>query len=237
MEEALKYEEVFSFMLFGYRIPVMETVVVSWAAMVLIVFFAFIMTRRLAWRPSGAQAVLETAVGFLNKFSKDKFGEGSRYLGHYIATLFLFLCVTNLLPVFSPVEIFGLEPPFSIKPPARDINVTASLAVISILLVLICGLRARGFTGWLRHLAHPVPMMIPFNLMEYGTRLISLALRLFGNVLGAFVLMRLIEGLIPVALPMVLSLYFDFFDGVLQAGIFVFLTSLYIAEAVEVHAQ
>jgi F-type H+-transporting ATPase subunit a len=78
-------------------------------------------------------------------------------------------------------------------------------------------------------------MMLPFNIMEYGTRLISLALRLFGNILGGYIMMRLIEGLLPVALPMILSLYFDFFDGLVQAGIFVFLTSIYISEAVKVH--
>jgi F-type H+-transporting ATPase subunit a len=124
-----------------------------------------------------------------------------------------------------------------IRPPTRDINVTAALAVISILLVLVCGFAARGFGGWFKHLFHPVPMMLPFNIMEYGTRLISLALRLFGNVLGAYVLMHLIEGLFPLVLPMVFSLYFDFFDGLIQAGIFVFLTSLYIAEAVKVHGE
>jgi len=78
-------------------------------------------------------------------------------------------------------------------------------------------------------------MMLPFNIMEYGTRLISLALRLFGNILGGVVLMSLIEKALPLALPMVLSLYFDFFDGMIQAAIFVFLTSLYISEAVKVH--
>jgi F-type H+-transporting ATPase subunit a len=49
--------------------------------------------------------------------------------------------------------------------------------------------------------------------------------------------MSMIEGLLPVALPVVLSLYFDFFDGLIQAAIFVFLTSLYIGEAVKVHEE
>ena len=80
-------------------------------------------------------------------------------------------------------------------------------------------------------------MMLPFNLMEYGTRLISLALRLFGNILGGYVLMSLIEGLLPLALPMIFSLYLDFFDGIIQAAIFVFLTSLYISEAVTIHNE
>jgi F-type H+-transporting ATPase subunit a len=57
-------------------------------------------------------------------------------------------------------------------------------------------------------------------------------MRLFGNVLGAFVVMKLIETLVPAVIPMVASVYFDFFDGLLQAYVFVFLTSVYIKEAI-----
>jgi len=191
--------------------------------------------------PSGPQAILETGVEFLNNFANDQFGSYAKYIGPYIGSLFLFLLVANIIPVISPLELkaFGRQfiPPFEIKPPTRDINVTAALAIISILLVIVCGFAARGFGGWFKRLLYPFPVMLPFNIMEYGTRLISLALRLFGNILGGFVLMRLIEGLLPIALPMVFSLYFDFFDGAIQAAIFVFLTSLYIQEAVKVNEE
>jgi F-type H+-transporting ATPase subunit a len=79
--------------------------------------------------------------------------------------------------------------------------------------------------------------MLPFHILDYFTRTMSLALRLFGNILGRYVMMRLIESLLPVGLPMVFSLYFEFFDGMLQAVIFVFLTSLYLSEAIKVHVE
>ena len=75
--------------------------------------------------------------------------------------------------------------------------------------------------------------MTPINILEVFIRPLSLCMRLFGNVLGAFVIMELVELVIPVGVPAILSLYFDFFDGLIQAYVFVFLTSLYIAEAVE----
>ena len=56
-------------------------------------------------------------------------------------------------------------------------------------------------------------------------------MRLFGNVLGAFVVMELLKLVVPIFLPAVFSVYFDIFDGLIQA--FVFLTALYIGEAVE----
>ena len=58
-------------------------------------------------------------------------------------------------------------------------------------------------------------------------------MRLFGNVLGSYVIMEIIEYIVPVGLPLVFSAYFDIFDGFIQAYVFVFLTSLFIAEAVE----
>ena len=78
-------------------------------------------------------------------------------------------------------------------------------------------------------------MMLPFNLLEYIIRPLSLCLRLFGNILGGFIIMLLIEHALPIPLgiPAFLSLYFDFFDGLIQAVVFVFLTTLFIAEAVE----
>jgi F-type H+-transporting ATPase subunit a len=199
------------------------------------------LTRKLKEIPAGVQSILEQAVEFLNNFAKKQFGPFSKFLGPYMGSLFLFLLLANIIGVVSPLEIkaFGLEfiPPFEIRPPTRDINVTAALAVMSILLVLVCGFTARGIPGWFKQLLHPLPVMLPFNIMDYGTRLISLCLRLFGNILGGFVLMTLIEGLFPIGLPMVFSLYFDFFDGLMQAGIFVFLTSLYISEAVTIHSE
>ena len=61
----------------------------------------------------------------------------------------------------------------------------------------------------------------------------SLCMRLFGNVLGAFVIMKLIEYVLPVGLPVIFSAYFDLFDGLIQAYVFVFLTGLFIKESME----
>jgi F-type H+-transporting ATPase subunit a len=236
--EALEIKTVFTLTLFNIEIPITETVIISWVVMLILIIGAFVLTRSLKEIPAGAQAVLEAGVEAMNNFAKNQFGSFAKYLGPYMGSLFLFLLLSNILPVLSPLELkaFGREfnPLFMIRPPTRDINVTAALAVISILLVLVCGFAARGVKGWFKKLLHPIPFMLPFNIMEYGTRLISLALRLFGNILGGYVLMSMIEGLFPVALPIVLSLYFDFFDGLIQAAIFVFLTSLYISEAVKV---
>ena len=239
--DILAIKTVFSINFAGVSIPITETVIVSWLVMLLLIAGSILLTRRLKEIPAGPQAILEIGVEFLNNFAKDKFGSFSKFLGPYIGTVFLFLLAANIIGVISPIELkaFGREfhPPFVIRPPTRDINVTGALALMSISLVLIFGFASRGFVGWFKRLLYPLPLMLPFNILEYATRLISLALRLFGNILGCFVLMKLIEGLLPVVLPVVFSLYLDFFDGALQALIFVFLTSIYLSEAIKLHEE
>ena len=234
--DALEIKTVFTITLGGLAIPITETVVISWLVMAILIAASLILTRRFREIPRGAQALLEAGVEFLYGLSK-RFGRFAGILAPYIGTLFLFLVTANLIGVLNPVEVnaFGMEfkAPFGIKPPTRDINVTAALALISIVLVLIFGFLGRGVRGWFKGLLYPVPMMIPFNLLEYFVRPLSLCLRLFGNILGGFILMHLIECLIPVVVPMIFALYFDFFDGILQATVFVFLTVLYLGEAVE----
>jgi F-type H+-transporting ATPase subunit a len=215
-------------------IDINETVLISWVVMAILIIAALVLTRRLKEVPRGPQVILEAMVEFLNNFSKDHFGRRAKIYAPFIGTIFLFLLLANTIPVLSPVAAFGQEPPFSIRPPTRDINLTAAMAILSILVVLVSGLKVRGLKGWAKNLLHPVPMMLPFNLLEYIIRPTSMCLRLFGNILGGFIIMLLIEGVFPIALPPVLSLYFDFLDGLIQAMVFTFLTTLFIAEAVEV---
>ena len=76
-------------------------------------------------------------------------------------------------------------------------------------------------------------MIAPINILEVFIRPLSLCMRLFGNVLGAFVVMELLKLILPVLLPIPFSFYFDIFDGLIQAYVFVFLTSLFLKEALE----
>jgi len=239
--EGLEISTVFTLSLFGFTIPITETVIISWAVMLILIIGSLILTRKLQEVPTGPQVFLETAVEFLNNFAAKQFGPFAKHLAPYMGTLFLFLLLSNLIGVLSPshLVLFGreFEPMFYIRPPSKDINVTASLALITVLLTIVCGIAARKPGGWLKNFLHPVPIMLPFNILEYGTRLLSLSLRLFGNILGGFVVMHLIIGVAPIGVPMVFALYFDFFDGTIQAIVFVFLSSLYISEAVTIHSE
>jgi F-type H+-transporting ATPase subunit a len=235
--KALEFETIFTIRLGGLEIPITETVLISWIVMAVLVAASLLVTRSLKRIPAGFQSLLEAGIEFLESFSKRYFGRRSGLYGPYIGTIFLFLLVANIIPVLTPIAFrFGgrtFEPLFEIKPPTRDINLTAAMAVMSILVVFFGGLGARGIKGWLKNLLHPVPIMLPFNILDYAIRPASLCLRLFGNILGGFIIMQLITAVVPVFIPPFFSLYFDFFDGLIQALVFSFLTTLFLSEAVE----
>ena len=203
---------------FGLQIP--ESVVVSWGIMAFLVLGSILLTRNLRVdHITKRQAILETAVTFLNDFFCGLLGEkGKRYVP-YLMSVALYIACSNLIGVFG------------IKPPTKDLNVTAALALMSIVLIEYSGIHARGGKGFLKSLTAPTPVMTPMNILEIAIRPTSLCMRLFGNVLGAFVIMELIKLVVPVFVPAIFSLYFDLFDGLIQTYVFVFLTSLFMKES------
>ena len=219
--EELNVETVFTIPLFG-GIPVSESVVVTWIAMAVLIVIAFLLGRNLKVRnPGKRQQIAELIVLKLDAFTKKTLGEEATEYSTYMAVVLLFIGFVNLIGVFG------------FKPPTKDLNVAAALALMSIVLVEVAGIRAHGTGGWLKGFAKPMAILTPINVLEIFIRPLSLCMRLFGNVLGAFVIMELVKLVVPVGVPAILSLYFDVFDGLIQAYVFVFLTSLYISEAVE----
>lgn len=200
-----------------------EGTVVTWIIMAVLVLVAFLMTRNLKaeGKISKRQLLLEMGYTKLESFFKGIVGEEGMCYSWWLMSVAIFIGASNM------VGIFGF------KPPTKSVQVTAALALCSIVLVEIAGIRAKGLLGHLKAFAQPVSIVAPINLMELIIKPLSLCMRLFGNIIGAFIIMELIKIAVPLVFPMVLSLYFDLFDGFLQAYIFVFLTAIYIQEAIE----
>lgn len=219
--EELNCETAFTIPIFG-GIDVGESVVVSWIIMAVLVLLSIVLTRNLkVENPGRGQLLLEMAVGGLHGMVNGMVGEtGKRYVP-YLMTVLVYIGFANVIGLFG------------FKPPTKDLTVTIALAGMSIVLIEFAGIREKGTKKWLKSFAEPVAIMTPFNILEILIKPLSLCMRLFGNVLGAFVIMELIKNMVPIALPVPFSLYFDIFDGLIQAYVFVFLTSLFIKEAIE----
>lgn len=219
--EELNCDTVFTIPLFG-GIPIYESVVVTWIIMAVILLLCLILVRGLrVENPSRKQVVLELAVSKLYGFFEDTIGENGKAYIPYLAAVAIYIGIANLIGLLG------------FKPPTKDMNVTVALALMSIILIEAAGVRKKGTKGWLKSFAEPMPVVLPINILEIFIKPLSLCMRLFGNVLGSFVIMELLKMVVPLVLPAIFSCYFDIFDGLIQAYVFVFLTGLFIKEATE----
>ncbi len=219
--EGLNCETVFTIPVFG-GIRVLESVVVTWIIMAVLVLLSVCLVRNLKVEsPGRMQLALEAGVSFLYDFFDGLVGKKGRKYIPYLCTVLIYISVANVIGLFG------------FKPPTKDLNVTGALALMSIVLVEYAGIREKKVAGWLKSFAKPVAVVTPINILELFIRPLSLCMRLFGNVLGGFVIMELIKLIVPVIVPLPFSFYFDIFDGLIQAYVFVFLTALFINEAVE----
>ena len=220
--EELNCETVFTIHIGSFNIPIAESTVITWVIMAILLVLCIFLTRGLKVKNvSKRQLVAESIVGWLEKFVIGMTGEEGKAFVPYLCSVLLYIGFANLIGLCG------------VKPPTKDLNVTAALAVMSIVLVQYAGIHRKGFKGWLKSFTQPMAIVTPINILELFIKPLSLCMRLFGNVLGSYVIMELLKSLIPVVLPVPFSFYFDIFDGLIQAYVFVFLTSLYIKEAVE----
>ena len=199
----------FEIPLFG-GIPVPESAVVSWAIIIVLTLLAIWLTHGLRKRPGRKQIAAEMLVGFINNFCRDTLGDKYwRTFAPYLGTVGLYLALANMAGLFG------------VTPPTKDLNVTAGLAIMSALLIYGSQFRFHGLRGGLKKFSEPVSVVTP------------LSMRLFGNIFAGFVIMELVKMAVPVVVPIPLSLYFDVFDGMIQAIVFVFLTTLFLSESLE----
>ncbi len=220
--EQLQTNDVFSFEIGGMTVNVAESVVVSWIVIGIVLVFCLILTTNLKVRNiSRRQALAEWLVEKGEELVGGMVGEEGHEYVHYLLTVLIFIGLSNVIGLFG------------FKPPTKDLNVTAALALMSIILVQVASIRKNHLLGWLKGFTKPTPVVTPINILELGIKPLSLCMRLFGNVIGAFVIMELLKAVVPAVVPAVFSMYFDIFDGLLQAYVFVFLTGMYIKEALE----
>ena len=221
LKEDLNVRTIFKIPIFG-GIPVYESVVVTWIIMGVLLVACLLMTRNLSVEhPRKRQLLLESCITKLYDFFGETIGEkGKRYVP-YLLSVLIFIGCANLIGIIG------------FKPPTKDMNVTIALSVMSIVLIEASGVVEKGPKRFLHSFAEPMAVITPINILEIFIRPLSLCMRLFGNVLGSYVIMELLKLVIPAVVPALASLYFDIFDGLIQAYVFVFLTSLFIKESVD----
>jgi F-type H+-transporting ATPase subunit a len=210
------------FSVFG--VGVRDTVVSTWLMMAVVIALGIIIRHR---RPM----LLEMVLNFLEELISDLLAgyPTERYLP-FLGSLAIFVAAANVFSVLPGIPLPGGNM-LTIVAPTRDLNTPVALAVVVFFSVHYYGVRQQGLLGYLKNLASPV-FLLPLEVIGQISRTVSLAVRLFGNVLSTELIVLVVFMLIPLIVPLpVIGL--NIFTGLLQAYIFTALAAVYISTGLE----
>ena len=220
-DDGLSSPIIFAFGSFG----ISSTVLTTWLLTAVIGAIAWLSTRRLRVDPGPLQTALEGIVATMESAIAEVAPDYARMLLPFIASLWIFLVCANLV---------GLIP--GLHSPTRDLSGTSALAFLVFLSVHWYGIRVQGIKNYLKDFLEPNPIMLPFNLISDVTRIIALAVRLFGNMMSlemAALLILLVAGfLAPVPILML-----HIVEALVQAYIFGMLALIYVAGGIQSQQQ
>jgi len=208
----------------------MDTVITMWMVMLTLLIIAFFATRKISIVPTKLQLAFENIIGFFWNMSDSLMGKEGRKHIPLVASLFLFIVVANLMGQI-PFAILQLKNG-ELASPTNDINVTAGLAVIVLIYYVTVGFKKKNFKFLLKDFS-PISIIICLiDLLEIVTRPLTLALRLFGNVLAGEILISAMIGICAYGLPLPF-MFFELLVACVQALVFAMLTMVYITTAIE----
>lgn len=205
-------------------IHITHSIVITWGIILILAFFSWAVTRRLCREPGPLQAALEGALGAIDDAIRSVLPDHAERVFPFIATLWIFIILANLI---------GLIP--GIHAPTSDLSVTAALAILVFLSVHWFGIGIEGIKQYFRHYLAPSPLLLPFHIISEISRTLTLAVRLFGNMMSlqmAALLVLLVAGfLAPIPLLML-----HIVEALIQAYIFGMLALIYLAGAIQTRA-
>lgn len=209
--------------LFGMQVN-LDTIFTTWLAAIIVILVTLAATRGRAMVPSGIQNAMEMLVEALCNQFQDNIGHKYRQVATWLLTLFLFIFTSNQLGLLPTNHLTAS--------PTNDVNTTLGLAIASSLAIHFYYLKNKGFGHWIGHFVKPFSLFVVMNLVEEVARPITLAMRLFGNILAGEILLEVLYALAPWLVPMI-WIAFSLFVGAVQAYIFTTLVSIYLKESVE----
>jgi F-type H+-transporting ATPase subunit a len=197
-----------------------------WFVMIVLVVLSFVATRRLEIYPGKLQNVMEVVVDGVRNLVTENMGEKGMNFFPLMATMTLFILVSNLL---------GLIP--GCESPTANLNTNLAMALIVFFLSHIVGVKVHG-AKYIKQFLGPVwwmtPLMLPIELLSHIFRPVTLSVRLFGNMMGGHILLGVVLLLVPFLIPIpvfALKLLICF----IQTLVFVMLSMIYIVLAMEEH--
>ncbi len=218
-----------SFAAGDFSIIITDAVIVTWIAVVIMLIVIALLlgkpskdhklTKGQTLLVSLTELIIKTAMGFgMNRKQAEE-------VAPMVMTFGLVLIACNSISYFH------------LPPPAKNVAFPVGCAIVAIIYVIVMTFKFIGIKGFWISLTQPVAIMLPFRLLDYVIKPLSLALRLFGNVFAAYVFMEFLSISLPVIVPGIVGLWFDIIDGLIQAVVFAYLTMSYIGENLETYNE
>src|SRR5574344_1999645 len=208
----------------------MDTLITMWAAMLFVIIFAFIATRKISIVPTKVQAFAESIMSFFWGMSDNLMGKEGRKHIPLIASLFLFIITANLMGQI-PLRLYHLKTG-ELASPTNDINLTAALAIIVLIYYVTAGIAKKKFKFFIHGFSFVDIILFLVEMLEIVTRPLTLALRLFGNILAGEILIGALLGICAYVLPLPI-MFFELLVACVQALVFTILTIVYISSAIK----
>lgn len=214
---------LWSFNVGSIKIDIVPEIIIQWIIILIIAAIAIWATRNLTLRPNKKQVVVEYIYTTLRNVITANMGEEFLDVLPFIGSLAVFLLFMNL------TGLFGLPVP------TKSFSVTVGMALVTFYMVQYYTIRKYGLKSYFGGYTFPIALITPINILERIMLPVSLALRLFGNILAATFLVELcyealghIGFITQLGIPIPLHAYFDIFDGGIQTVIFIMLTMINI---------
>ena len=245
--------------------PITNALVNGWIAVVFFVVVAFVASRRKGLVPRGVHNLIEAVIEFMLTEVQKVTGDARRAKQFLpiVGTIFLFILFSNwlgLVPGTGSIGIWGIHEGHValiplLRPAASDLNLTLAIALFAVIASHVIGLAAIGpmnhiskfvnVRGILRSMKKG-PMAILVALIEFGVglleivseiaKVLSLSLRLFGNIFAGEVLLTVMLGILAYILP-IPFMFLELLVGIIQATVFAMLTLAYLTVATEAHGH
>lgn len=199
-----------------------KSVIIITLILLVIIFIIWLKLRKYDenTKPRGIIIVLEYVVGWANNMSKECFGKRWRWFAAYITSLAIYLTFANLS------GLIGLTPP------TINLSVTLALALVTFGLIQFTGIKTQGLKSQVKGLFEPIFILFPINVIGEIATPISMAARLFGNILSGAIITTILYGLlgwIGMFVTPAFHAIFDIVFGMIQTIVFCTLTAVFIA--------
>ncbi len=207
----------------------MDTLITMWACMLVLIIFAYLVTRNISLVPGKMQVFGEKILEFFWGLTDSMVGPKGRAHVPLAASLFIFILIANLSGQL-PLRMFHLKEG-EFASPTNDINLTAAMAVIVLVYYIAVGIKAKGVRFIYHGFNFNGIILTLVDILEMFTRPLSLSIRLFANILAGEILVSMVLGAFALLAPVPVML-FEVLVAFIQAFVFMMLTLAYVSSSI-----